>query len=87
MRVQVTQWNPDVNNNTLYVEYEKVGDEWFMRRWRIGFDTLPAGTRMEGEWYKVHGNQKQPIGKLPIRTRTLSAHVKGKYRKVELIGK
>ncbi len=88
MRVQVTSVNPEAANNTLYVEYEKVGDEWVMRRWRIGFDALDIpNERYEGEWHKIHGNQKNPIGHMPISTRTLSAHCRGRHRKVEIVGK
>ena len=92
MRVQVTLVNPEVNNNTLYVEYERIGNEFIMRRWRIGFDVTPDPVyypkgRLEGDWHKIHGNQKQPIGHMPIRTRMLSAYCRSKYKTVEVIGK
>lgn len=88
MWVQVTTNNPDANNTTFYAEYEQVGGEWVMRRWRVGFDSTGyPPRRLEGKWYRIHGNRKRPMGDLPIRTRTLSDYTRGEHRTMMLIAK
>ncbi len=62
--IEISTNNPACGNLTLAVRYEHVGDGVFrLREWSLSFDSPgnPA-ERSVGDWHRVHGNQRKPIG-------------------------
>ncbi len=45
--------------------YRLAGGKWKLHQWRVDSNFV-GEPRREGNWYKIHGNQKRTIGQLPL---------------------
>jgi hypothetical protein len=55
-----------VNDARVHGRYQQVGNFYFLRQWRVSFHLPTSARRTEGNWYRIHGNQKKDIGALRL---------------------